>query len=122
MKPLVDVAGPISADPYGCVRQAVDAFDVLRGMGCTPILPQLTVLAEMVQHRTYEEWLAYDLELIARCDALVRLPGDSPGADREVAHARELWVRVFHLDVPGDVVALGRLVAEMAPLVAGGAS
>ncbi|HNE37355.1 MAG TPA: DUF4406 domain-containing protein [Microthrixaceae bacterium] len=116
MKPLVYVAGPISGDPFGCVRQGVEAFDVLRGVGCTPILPQLSVLAEMVQHRPYEEWMAYDFEVIARCDALVRLPGESEGADREVRHARELGVRVYLFDRPCDMRALSRQVEALAPL------
>ena len=28
-----------------------------------------------------------DFDVLARCDALLRMPGESPGADREVAHA-----------------------------------
>jgi hypothetical protein len=44
-------------------------------MGFVPFLPQLSVLHEMVAPLPYEEWLAYDFEVIARCDALVRLPG-----------------------------------------------
>jgi hypothetical protein len=35
--------------------------------------------------------------MLARCDALLRLPGESPGADREVKRARELWIPVYGL-------------------------
>lgn len=96
--PLVYVAGPMTSDPYGCVRQATGAYRILRAAGCTPFLPQLSVLHEMVDPMPYEEWLAYDFEIIAHCDALIRLPGDSPGADAEVAHAELLGLPVFHLD------------------------
>lgn len=101
MKPLCYVAGPITGNPFGCVRQAADAFVVLRSMGFIPFLPQLSVIQEMVSPLPYEEWLAYDFELIARCDALVRLDGESLGADREVIHALENGVPVFGWDDTG---------------------
>ena len=94
-KPLVYVAGPITGDPFGCVRQSAEAFGTLRALGCVPFCPQWSVIAEMVQHYSYEEWMAYDFDVIARADALVRLPGDSPGADREVVHADDLGIPIF---------------------------
>jgi hypothetical protein len=98
VKPLVYVAGPITTNPWGCVRQATDAFALLRVAGCVPFLPQLSVLHEAIDPQPYEEWLAYDLEVIDHCHALVRLPGESPGADREAAYARHLGIAVFELD------------------------
>lgn len=94
-KPLIYVAGPITGDPHGCVRRALPAFDWLTSNGAVPFLPQLTVIAEMIQPRHYEAWMTYDLDVIDRCDALVRLPGDSPGADREVTHAHQRGLPVF---------------------------
>lgn len=38
---------------------------------------------------------AYDLAWLERCDALLRVPGPSAGADREVAHARERGLPTF---------------------------
>lgn len=95
MKPLVYVAGPITGDPFGCVRQAVAVFGALRRLGCVPILPQLSVLAEMVEPRPYDEWISYGLDTVERCDAVLRLPGQSPGADAETAHAAAFGVPVF---------------------------
>lgn len=95
MKPLVYVAGPITGDPFGCVRQAAKAFRDLRTCDVVPFLPQLSVIQEMVDPLPYEEWLAYDFEVIERCDALFRLPGESPGADREVEFATSLGLPVF---------------------------
>ena len=46
----------------------------------------------------YERWLEYDMEWLTACDALVRLPGESKGADREVARAKELGIEVYTLD------------------------
>src|SRR4051812_7042823 len=95
IKPLVYVAGPVTADPFGCVRQATNAWRRLKDLGCVPFLPQLSVLHEMVDPQSYEDWLAYDFAVIEHCDALVRLPGDSNGADQEVEHARSLGIPVF---------------------------
>jgi hypothetical protein len=44
---------------------------------------------------TYEDWLALDFSCISVCDALLRLDGDSKGADREVAYARSLGIPVY---------------------------
>lgn len=95
MRPLVYVAGPITSNPFGCIRQAADAFIRLRAVGVTPFLPQLSVIHEMVDPQPYETWLAYDFDVIQQCDALYRLDGDSPGADREVTLARSLGLPVF---------------------------
>lgn len=97
-KPLVYVAGPITGDPFGCVRQAMGAFQMIRHAGCVPFLPQLSVIGEMVAPQDYEAWMAYDLDVIEHCDALYRLPGESPGADREVEFARKLGLPVLGID------------------------
>ncbi len=34
--------------------------------------------------------------LIQRCDAVLRIPGESRGADMDVAHAKSLGLRVFY--------------------------
>lgn len=43
-----------------------------------------------------EPWLTMDLELVKRSDAVLRLPGDSSGADGEVEHAIKCGVPVFY--------------------------
>lgn len=110
-KPLVYVAGPITGDPFGCVRQSVEAFTWLRDLGCVPFCPQWSVIAEMVEHRPYDEWMAYDFDVIARADALLRLPGESPGAEREVVEASVLGIPVFRFQ-PGRLSEVIDFVAE----------
>jgi hypothetical protein len=87
MKPLVYVAGPITGNPFGCVRESMHAFTRLLDLGCTPFMPQWSVIGEMCHPLHYETWLDYDFDIIRHCSALVRLRGESPGADREVEHA-----------------------------------
>ncbi|MEU2350655.1 DUF4406 domain-containing protein [Modestobacter sp. NPDC049651] len=70
------------------------ALPVLRSAGADLDDP----LAEQVLYPTAER-------LLARCDAVLRLPGESTGADQDVAIARErglpVWFRLA--DVPGVV-------------------
>ena len=82
--PVVYVAGPLThGDVMANVRAALDVAKALRGWGAVPIVPHLTVIAHLVHPETYETWMAEDFAILARCDALVRIPGHSPGADRE---------------------------------------
>lgn len=93
----VYVAGPISNDTIGSVRRAINVSRALDAGGCSCYVPHLSVLAEMVAPRDYEDWMELDFAWLKRCDALFRLPGDSPGADREVEEARRLHIPVFVL-------------------------
>lgn len=97
-KPLVYVAGPVTGDPWGCVKKATVAYRWLRSLGVVPFLPQLSVLHEMVDPQPYEEWLRYDFEVIANCDGLLRLPGESRGADAEVDFANRRRIPVWFMD------------------------
>jgi hypothetical protein len=97
----VYLAGPISKFPvggsqFGNVRDAVIVAERLRAEGLVPFVPHLSSLWEMITPVPYEGLMTLDFAWIERCDALLRLPGESPGADREVAHAWAHGVRVFH--------------------------
>lgn len=96
-RPLVYVAGPITSEPWACVRKATTAAAILDDLGCWAYLPQMSVLHEIVAPMPYEHWIAHGLAMVERCDGLWRLKGESPGADREVAHAMELQIPVFGL-------------------------
>lgn len=45
---------------------------------------------------THADWLKIDFEFIRRCDALLRLPGESVGAEMEIVEANRLGIPVFH--------------------------
>jgi hypothetical protein len=88
------------------VHRAVAAAERLRRAGIVPVVPHLAVLWEMIAPGAdYEGWMALDLALLERCDALVRLPGASAGADREVAHARARRIPVLEGDAAAILVA-----------------
>lgn len=94
-RPLVYVAGPITAEPWACVRKAIAASNTLDALGMAAYLPQLSVLHEMVEPRPYEHWVEHGLAMVERCDGLLRIPGESGGADREVDHALGLRIPVW---------------------------
>lgn len=96
MTVYVYVAGPYSkGDQVLNVRAAVDASNALMFEGFVPFLPHLTMLWHLITPKSYPEWLAYDALWLARCDAVLRLPGESEGADREVDLARSMGLPVF---------------------------
>jgi Domain of unknown function (DUF4406) len=96
MKPLVYVAGPVTSAPLENTHAALVFGAGLIDTGLVaPVMPHLTCFWQMVTPRSYETWLAYDAEILRRCDALLRLPGASPGADREVELARRMQLPIF---------------------------
>ena len=92
----VYVAGPYTqGDVAVNVRNAILAGDELIGAGHEPFLPHLSHFQHLLCPRHYETWMRLDLSWLATCAALVRLPGDSSGADREVAQAVRIGLPVF---------------------------
>ncbi|WP_329030521.1 MULTISPECIES: DUF4406 domain-containing protein [unclassified Streptomyces] len=74
------------------------ALPVLSSAGAGPTDP----LADRVLYPTADR-------LLARCDAVLRLPGESAGADQDVATARRRGLPVYH-----DVAEIPRRTPEEA--------
>lgn len=91
----VYIASSYTADPIAGVRAQIDAFDAIRNAGMFPFAPLLGHFVHDVHPRSYEDWMTQDWVWIGACDALVRLPGESPGADREVEYAKQLGRTVY---------------------------
>jgi hypothetical protein len=94
---LVYLAGPYSIpDPELNVKRIIALADELLDDGVVvPLVPHLTHLWDEISPRPVDDWYAYDLELLARCDALLRIPGESIGADREEQFARYIAIPTF---------------------------
>lgn len=91
------VAAPYThGDVAANVATAMAAAHELLDRGTAPYCPHLTHYLHLARQRPYDEWLALDLEWLACCDAVLRLSGHSPGADRECARAAELGIPVYH--------------------------
>ena len=92
----VYIAGPYSSDPVQGTRDAITAGNNVLLSGDTPFIPHLTMFWDLLRPQPYETWLAYDMEWLRCCDALIRLAGESSGADLEEAEALKLGLRIFH--------------------------
>lgn len=101
MKPLVYVAAPYTnPDPVENTHRAIRLGTKLVEAGkCTPVIPHLSLLWHAVTPRPIDFWYAYDLELLARCDFVLRIAGPSTGTDAEVKEAERLGIPVAY-DVP----------------------
>jgi len=80
------------------VARAMDCADALICAGFAPVVPHLSHFLHMHHPHGYETWMEIDFALLPVCAVLIRMPGDSPGADREVLRAVELGIPVVHLD------------------------
>lgn len=69
------------------VRRSMDCFDELLDRGYAPYAPLMSHFQNIVHHRPYEDWTDHDLQWVWACDAVLRLPGESKGADGEVSYA-----------------------------------
>lgn len=94
----VYVAGPLGSSGHmiSNIREAIGAAEILRTAGFTPFVPHLFAFWHFAKPRPEAEWLAFDLEWLAACHAVLRLKGHSKGADVEEAEAARLGIPVFH--------------------------
>lgn len=103
MRPMVVyLSGPISnggtATPEQIadnVRASLGTHVELMRAGFAVINPILTAYVDEMHDIPWNTWITADLAILARCDAVLRLPGPSVGADQECAFAREKWIPVF---------------------------
>src|SRR5262245_4266292 len=103
--PLLYVSGPFSADPLLYTRATLMVSTAIyQHTEFVPFVPHLTLLWHMLTPMPYEDWLSIDLTVLTRCHAITRLPGDSPGADREMAYAQQLELPLIEFDSLPQVV------------------
>ena len=96
-KMIIYISGPYSlGDVAENVRNACLAGNQILAKGHIPFVPHLTHLWHLITPKAQQEWLDIDLALIPRMDALLRLQGESKGADDEVALAKSLGIRVYY--------------------------
>lgn len=115
MKRRVYIAGPISkGDMLHNLRQADAAFFRLLRAGIAPMNPMWSVFAGSATRpvapdgpvcstadvlpngTTHADWMGVDLPWVEAAHAVLRLPGESVGADAEVRHAVRHNIPVYH--------------------------
>ncbi len=91
------IAGPYSkGDVAKNVRNAFKIANDLADLGFAPFVPHSTHFWHLIFPRPYEFWLELDNQFLPLCDALLRIPGESNGADKEVKLAKDLNLPVFY--------------------------
>jgi len=78
------------------VKRQLDCVDVLMDLGFVPYAPLYSHFQHLVHPRPYQDWIDIDLVWVEICDCLLRLPGDSSGADNEIKWAEDLRKPVFY--------------------------
>jgi hypothetical protein len=92
----VYVASPYSkGDTVQNVRNAVLVGDRLAIHGFYPFIPVLTHFWHYLRPHEYGFWMEQDKAWLLKCDCLLRVPGESRGADEEVKLARKNNIPVF---------------------------
>jgi hypothetical protein len=105
----VYIAGPITNGGKGydmkSIHEATKVHLRLIELGFVSHCPQLTVFCDfMAPNRIpYGVWLDLDQCYIDDCDVILRLPGESRGADRECQYAESIGIPV--LDGLGNFLA-----------------
>lgn len=77
------------------VKLQMDTMDQLMTLGFVPYAPLFTHFQHMVHPRPVQDWLNLDNAWLRECDCLLRLGGESSGADDEVKLASSMGMPVF---------------------------
>lgn len=93
---IVYIASPYTiGDVAKNVRKQFEAAECLYNAGFLPYPPLFTHFWHFLFPHPYEYWTRLDMEWIRRCDFLLRLPGESNGADEEVRFALTHKIPVY---------------------------
>jgi len=78
------------------VSKHLHVADTLIGHGFCVIAPLLFHYIDIIHPRPKDVYMQIDFELIKRCDVLIRLEGESAGADEEIQCARAHDIHVVY--------------------------
>jgi len=96
MRQLIYISAPYTlGDTAQNVRRAIEVADILLARGHIPFIPHLTHFWHFISPKTHREWMEIDKAILERCDAVLRLDGESRGADEEVAHAEKMGLKIY---------------------------
>jgi len=93
----VYIASPYSkGNKVKNVKRHMHAYHILTREGFAAYAPLWSHFQHCLFPKDYEEWLKLDLEWLKVCDCVLRLSGESKGADKEVEVAKEMGLPVFN--------------------------
>ena len=101
-RPVIYICGPLSRDGKWLTNihiAGMIAGELIKS-GFAPITPHLLALGQLIDpvadDHDYDTWMSVDCAIVGKCDALLRLPGESKGGDIELAYAKKHGVPVFY--------------------------
>jgi hypothetical protein len=97
------IAGPYTkGDVAENVRNAIHCGDYVAGLGHIVFIPHLTHFWHFLAPHEYDFWMKQDEAWLLECDAVLRVKGESHGADQEVALAKQAGIPIYYsvFDVP----------------------
>lgn len=94
-RPRVYISGPITkGNREDNFDQADEMNRKLIEAGFAPLNPMFSMFSRYAFEIDHAEWMEVDLAWIECADAVIRLPGESVGADIETSHAEKLGIPV----------------------------
>jgi nucleoside 2-deoxyribosyltransferase len=93
------LAGPLTTgDVAENIHDALYVGDTIAAAGFNVFIPHLNHFWALQYPNTAEYWLSYDFSWLKMCDVVVRIPGDSVGADLEVDFAKKNKIPVIYFE------------------------
>lgn len=97
MPRLIYIASPYTVGDQALnVRRQIEVADELLKRGHIAYCPCLNHFWHIISPKSWETWLKIDLEILSRCDAILRLDGISSGADIEVKEGLRLGMPIYY--------------------------
>jgi hypothetical protein len=111
MRPRIYISGPLtsSGNVLDNLDRAMAAARALIDAGFAPFTPHLTYHVDPGEEIAHDTWMDIELPWVAVADGVLRLPGESVGADIEVREAERLGIPVFMSigELAGHFAAIG---------------
>ena len=97
MRPRIYISGPLtsSGNVVENLDRAMAAARSLIDAGFAPFCPHLTYHVDPGGEYPHATWMAIELPWVSVADAVLRLPGESLGADLEVGEAEMFGIPAF---------------------------
>ncbi len=97
MRKRIYISGPLtsSGNDWKNVDAAIVVTRELIEAGFAPFCPHLSLHVDPIGEYPHDTWMQVDLPWVAVSDAMIRMPGESKGADIEEDHAATIGVPVF---------------------------
>lgn len=106
----VYLSGPITkGNRTTNFAMSCEAHRLLLDDGHAVLNPMLSMMHPDAANITWDQWIVSDLKFVEVCDMVVRLPGESKGADTEVLHAEKHGVSIV---LAHQVPYLGEMLGE----------